>query len=129
MKRFSQKDIDDVTHRIAYSETLQAGAQRRRELMMARSALNRCGQYPATYDQAVKTALQVGYPPDKKTTWTEALGRLMKCPPHIVRQHIATQETDEKRAPEAPPINVDKMLAESGIEIPCIDFCDHMPDE
>jgi len=52
----------------------------------------------------------------------------MKCSPNVVRQHIAAaQDTNEERAPEAPPLNVDKMLAENGIEIPAIDFDDHMP--
>lgn len=129
MRKFTQKDIDEINRRVAFDEALRAGTQRRRELMKARSALNRSSQYPTSYDQAVITAMRVGYTPDKKKSWTEALGRLMKCPPHIVRQHIATQETDEKRAPQAPPLNVDKMLAETGIEIPCIDFDNHMPDE
>ncbi len=129
MRKFTQKDIDEINRRVAFDEALRAGTQRRRELMKARSALNRSSQYPTSYDQAVITAMRVGYTPDKKKSWTEALGRLMKCPPHIVRQHIATQETDEKRAPQAPPLNVDKMLAETGIEIHCIDFDNHMPDE
>jgi hypothetical protein len=129
MRKFTQKDIDEINRRVAFDEALRALTQRRRELMKARSALNRSSQYPTSYDQAVITAMRVGYTPDKKKSWTEALGRLMKWPPHIVRQHIATQETDEKRAPQAPPLNVDIMLAETGIEIHCIDFDNHMPDE
>ena len=128
-RKFTQSDIDEVTRRVAFDEALRAGTQRRRDLMKTRSALNRCGQYPASYDQAVITATQVGYSPANTESWLKALGRLMKCPPHIVRQHIAAaQDTNAKRAPEAPPVNVDKMLAESGIEIPEINFDDHMPE-
>lgn len=127
MKKFTQTHIDEIIWRVAFNEALRAGTQRRRELMKALSALNRSGQYPASYDQAAITALRMGYAPGKKS-WFEALGRLMKCPPHVVRQHIAAaQVTNEERAPDPPPFNVDKMLVESGIEIPAIDFDDHIP--
>ncbi len=128
MKKFTQTHIDEIIWRVAFNEALRAGTQRRRELMKARSALNRSGRYPASYDQAVITALRMGYAPGKKS-WFEALGRLMKSPPQVLRQHIsAAQGTNEERAPEAPPFNVDKMLAENGIEISAIDFDDHIPE-
>ncbi|MCH2065913.1 MAG: hypothetical protein MK208_01660 [Shimia sp.] len=127
MRKFTQKDIDEINRRVAFDEALRAGTQRRRELMKARSALNRSGQYPTSYEQAVISAMRVGYFPGKKS-WVEALGRLMKCPPDVVRQHIAgAQATDKERALEAPPINVDKLLADHGVEIPEIDFDDHLP--
>jgi len=64
MRKFTQTDIDRIIWRVAFNEVLRAGTQRRRELMKARSALYRSGQYPASYDQAVITAMRVGYTPE-----------------------------------------------------------------